>query len=185
MNHPAPTLTPAPAPATMHCTRRRGAVAILGLTLAWSLSGCSTPPAPAPTARFSPAQVTALRGLGFTEVTEGWELNLSGKLLFSFNEEHLDAASTQALGTIADTLLKADLTRLRIEGHTDNVGEADYNLRLSARRAAMVARELSVRGLPPARIESVGQGMRLPVADNATEAGRAQNRRVTILVRGD
>lgn len=169
----------------MVCTRRRGAVAILSLTLAWTLSACSTPPAPAPVARFSPAQVSALRGLGFTEVTEGWELNLTGKLLFSFNDERLDAASTQALANIADTLLKADLTRLRIEGHTDNVGEADYNVRLSTRRAAMVARELAARGLPTARIESIGQGMRLPVADNTTEAGRAQNRRVTILVRGD
>lgn len=169
----------------MVCTRRRGAAAILSLTLAWTLSACSTPPAPAPVARFSPAQVSALRGLGFTEVTEGWELNLTGKLLFPFNDERLDAASTQALANIADTLLKADLTHLRIEGHTDNVGEADYNLRLSTRRAAMVARELAARGLPAARIESIGQGMRLPVADNTTEAGRAQNRRVTILVRGD
>jgi outer membrane protein OmpA-like peptidoglycan-associated protein len=167
---------------------RRHGLGVAVTALALALTGCATPPPPPPPApppRFSAAQVTALRDLGFVEVAEGWELNLAGKVLFSFNEQNLDAGSARAVATIADTLLKADLTRLRIEGHTDNVGEAEYNRRLSMRRAEMVARDLAARGLPMAHMEIRGQGMNLPIADNATEAGRAQNRRVTILVRGD
>jgi outer membrane protein OmpA-like peptidoglycan-associated protein len=172
----------------LSAARRHGLVAAAAASLAF-LVGCASPPPPpppaAPPARFSPAQVGVLRDLGFVEVTGGWELNLAGKVLFSFNGEQLDAASARTVAGIADTLLKADLTRLRVEGHTDNVGEADYNRRLSTRRAEMVARDLAARGLPAAHMEVRGQGMSMPVADNTTEAGRAQNRRVTILVRGD
>mgnify|MGYP000387934597 CR=1 FL=1 len=85
----------------------------------------------------------------------------------------------------ADTLRKEDLTRLRIEGHADNIGGDEYNRRLSTRRAEVVAREFTARGLPAARIEIRGVGSAMPIADNATEAGRTQNRRVVVLVRGD
>lgn len=170
-----------------HPARRRclGAAAALALATTLTLTGCATPPPPAPPARFSPAQVTALRQMGFAEVTEGWELNLAGKVLFSFNDERLGADGLQTVTGIADTLLKEDLTRLRIEGHADNIGGDEYNRRLSTRRAEAVAREFTARGLPAARIEVRGLGAAMPVADNATEAGRTQNRRVVILVRGD
>ncbi|MEX8492362.1 OmpA family protein [Sphaerotilus sp.] len=170
------------------CPARRGslgAAGALALAFALTLTGCATPPPPAPPAHFSPAQVTALRQMGFAEVTEGWELNLAGKVLFSFNDEHLDAAGSRTVHGIAETLLKEGLTSLRIEGHADNVGDADYNRRLSTRRAEVVTREFIAHGMPAARIEARGQGMGLPIADNTTEAGRAQNRRVVILVRGD
>jgi outer membrane protein OmpA-like peptidoglycan-associated protein len=169
-----------------HCTA--GALT-LAFTLA--LTGCATPPPPVPppvavpAARFSPAQVTALRQMGFAEVTEGWELNLAGKVLFSFNDEHLGAEGLRTIAGIADTLIRQDLTRLRIEGHADHIGDAAYNQRLSAKRAEVVAREFTARGLPAARIETRGLGAAMPIADNTTEAGRAQNRRVVILVRGD
>jgi outer membrane protein OmpA-like peptidoglycan-associated protein len=123
--------------------------------------------------------------MGFAEVTEGWELNLAGKVLFSFNDEHLGVDGLRAIVSIADTLLKEDLTHLRIEGHADNIGDAAYNQRLSAKRADVVAREFVARGLPAARTETRGLGSAMPIADNATEAGRMQNRRVVILVRGD
>ena len=173
-------------------TRRRqlGAAGALALALAFTLNltGCATkrpPPQPAPPARFSPAQVTTLQRLGFAEVTEGWELNLAGKVLFSFDDERLGADGLHTIAGIADALLKESLTRLRIEGHADNIGGDEYNRRLSTRRAEVVAREFAARGLPAGRIEVRGVGSAMPVADNATEAGRAQNRRVAILVRGD
>lgn len=151
------------------------------------LAGCATPPPPpAPVApRFTAAQITALRQLGFAEVTEGWELNLAGKVLFAFNDERLGAEGLQTIAGIAETLQREALTRLRIEGHADNIGDAAYNQRLSARRAETVAREFVARGLPAARIEVRGVGSAMPIADNATEAGRAQNRRVVVLVRSD
>jgi outer membrane protein OmpA-like peptidoglycan-associated protein len=158
----------------------------LAMTLVLLLTGCATPPPPAPpAARFSRAQITALRQMGFAEVTEGWELNLAGKVLFSFNDERLGADGLRTVAGIADTLLREELTWLRIEGHADNIGGDEYNRRLSTRRAEVVAREFTARGLPAARIEVRGIGSAMPVADNATEVGRAQNRRVAILVRGD
>jgi OmpA-OmpF porin, OOP family len=77
-------------------------------------------------------------------------------------------------------LLKAnpDIKRLRIEGHTDNRGNADYNLDLSKRRAASVRQWLTDHGIAADRLESEGYGLTRPVATNDTDAGRAQNRRV-------
>ncbi|MDZ7854827.1 OmpA family protein [Sphaerotilus sp.] len=162
----------------------------LGMALAipMGLTGCASQPPPAPAApapRFSPTQVTVLQRLGFAEITEGWELNLAGKVLFGFNDERLGADGLRTIADIAEALLKEDLTRLRIEGHADNIGDEAYNRRLSTRRAEVVAREFATRGLPASRIEVRGIGSAVPVADNTTEAGRAQNRRVTVLVRGD
>jgi outer membrane protein OmpA-like peptidoglycan-associated protein len=170
-------------------TRRQqlGTAGALALAFTLNLAGCATkapPPAP-PQPRFSPAQVATLRQLGFAEVTEGWELNLAGKLLFSFNDERLGADGLRTITDLAAALLKEDLTRLRIEGHADNIGDDAYNRRLSTRRAEVVAREFAARGLPADRIEVRGMGSAVPVADNTTEAGRAQNRRVVILVRSD
>ena len=170
--------------------RRQQLRATGALTLAATLAliGCATrppPPPPATAPRFSPAQVATLRQLGFAEVTEGWELNLAGKVLFSFNDERLGADGLRTIADIATALLKEDLTRLRVEGHADNIGDDAYNRRLSTRRAEAVAREFTGRGLPAERIEVRGMGSAVPVADNATEAGRAQNRRVAILVRSD
>jgi outer membrane protein OmpA-like peptidoglycan-associated protein len=179
---------PMPSPSN---AKRHGLVQLGGLALAGALwlGGCATAPAPAPavspTPRFSSAQVAVLRQLGFAEVTEGWELNLAGKVLFAFNGEHLGTEGQQTIANLADTLRQAALTQLRIEGHADHVGDAAYNQRLSARRAEVVAREFVARGLPVNRIETRGLGASMPIADNTTEAGRTQNRRVVILVRGD
>jgi outer membrane protein OmpA-like peptidoglycan-associated protein len=165
--------------------RQLGAASALALAYTLNLTGCATKPPPTTPPRFSPAQVATLRQLGFAEVTEGWELNLAGKVLFSFNDERLGADGQGTVMGIADALLKENLTRLRIEGHADNIGGDEYNRRLSLRRAEAVAREFAARGLPAARIDVRGLGSAMPVADNATEAGRTQNRRVVILVRGD
>ena len=69
-----------------------------------------------------------------------------------------------------------------IEGHTDSVGGGDYNLGLSQRRADSVKSYLSVQGINPARLSASGMGMGNPVADNATESGRQQNRRVDVII---
>lgn len=168
-------------------TRHHCAAGALALAFTLTLTGCASPPPPVsvPAARFSPGQVAALRQLGFEEVTEGWELNLAGKVLFSFNDERLGAEGLHTIAGIADTLARENLTQLRIEGHADRLGDVAYNQRLSAKRAEVVARAFAARGLPAARMETRGLGAAMPIADNATEAGRMQNRRVVILVRGD
>ncbi len=72
--------------------------------------------------------------------------------------------------------------RIRITGHTDNTASREYNLRLSKGRAEAVKQEMVKRGIDPERIETDGKGMDEPVADNSTEEGRQQNRRVEFVV---
>ena len=72
---------------------------------------------------------------------------------------------------------------MQVIGHTDSTGEAAYNLQLSQRRAQAVANILIAGGVPAQRIAAGGQGETQPVASNDTAAGRAQNRRVEIIIR--
>ncbi len=72
--------------------------------------------------------------------------------------------------------------KLLVSGHTDNVGDANKNVKLSADRAAFVKTILEKRGIPAAQITTEGKGMQVPIADNATADGRAKNRRVTIVL---
>ena len=68
---------------------------------------------------------------------------------------------------------------------TDSIGDAAVNQRLSLRRAEVVAREMETRGFPAAGLQARGLGATRPIADNATEAGRTQNRRVAVIVLSD
>ena len=76
---------------------------------------------------------------------------------------------------------------MRVEGHTDNVGNADYNKKLSGRRAESVMKWLTGHGVDKKRLSSQGYGKDEPIDTNETDAGRANNRRVafTILERDD
>ena len=69
---------------------------------------------------------------------------------------------------------------MAIEGHTDSLGDDEYNQDLSERRAQSVVDFLTDAGVDPSRLQAVGYGESDPVADNATEAGRRENRRVKI-----
>ena len=73
-------------------------------------------------------------------------------------------------------------TTITVAGHTDNTGNDRINNPLSENRARSVASYLTGRGVAASRISTVGYGSRSPVADNSTESGRAQNRRVEILI---
>ena len=74
---------------------------------------------------------------------------------------------------------------MTIEGHTDSTGKHDYNVALSNRRANAVRSYLASKGVASSRIQARGLGPDFPVATNATEAGRQQNRRVEVLVQND
>jgi outer membrane protein OmpA-like peptidoglycan-associated protein len=100
---------------------------------------------------------------------------------FGINEASLRPESTPVLNQLVELLEDhADLTRVVIEGHTDNAGDDAYNQSLSERRAAAVKAYLVGNGLASERIDAVGLGETQPVADNATEAGRQENRRVVV-----
>lgn len=71
-----------------------------------------------------------------------------------------------------------EIKKVHVEGHTDNVGNADKNKKLSSDRAASVVKWLTAHGVDKARLESAGFGQERPIADNKTEDGRRANRRV-------
>lgn len=156
------------------------------LLMTAALCACQTPPTPVtPVSNAAEARVVTLKKLGFVSQADGWELSLGVKLLFDTDVDQLTAEGRDALLSMARTLREVGIDRIQVEGHTDNVGDARYNKRLSLRRAESVARELIQAGMPARSIDRLGFGFDKPVADNATADGRAQNRRVVITVRAD
>jgi OmpA-OmpF porin, OOP family len=96
------------------------------------------------------------------------------------NSLPVDAAFTNYIEEANTYLQNNPGKQLQVTGYTDNVGDAEKNMQLSASRAAFVKAELVKKGIAANRIESSGKGMNDPVADNNTAEGRATNRRVTI-----
>jgi len=97
---------------------------------------------------------------------------------FDFGKDTIRASSTDVLDEAAAAMTEFALVKVRIVGHTDNVGDAAANLELSKRRAMAVKKYLTDKGIDAGRIEADGQGDTNPVATNETEAGRATNRRI-------
>jgi len=103
-------------------------------------------------------------------------------VLFDTGSARIRPESTPTLRDIADALRQHGDLRLRIEGHTDSVGDAGANQRLSEGRAqAVVAYLVEREGIAANRLEAAGMGEEQPVADNATPEGRQQNRRVELV----
>jgi len=103
-------------------------------------------------------------------------------LFFANNSTRILAESEEALNDLKTFLTENPQLRIRIVGHTDNVGSDQFNLKLSEGRAASVKEALVKRGVAPERIETLGMGKRQPIASNDTEEGRAQNRRVEFVI---
>ena len=105
-------------------------------------------------------------------------------VLFEFNSDQLQEEAKASLQLLVDYLKRPPgFTTLTIEGHTDSVGSAAYNLDLSQRRANTVRKTLVSMGLPTAKVKSAGFGESRPIADNGNFQGRAMNRRVEFKVR--
>ena len=111
---------------------------------------------------------------------------LAGGSNFATNSAQLTIAGRNALNRLASDLLRDRVVihNISIVGHTDSVGSNAANLRLSQQRATTVAGYLSSRGLNRNIMTVLGRGESQPVANNATAAGRAQNRRVNLVVKG-
>lgn len=105
-----------------------------------------------------------------------------GDVLFAFDSAKLTPAAEATLDTVVEKLRGADVLSIRVDGHTDSVGSDAYNQGLSERRAASVVDYLISQGVPAEKLTSQGLGESKPMADNGTDAGRAQNRRVEIHV---
>ena len=102
-------------------------------------------------------------------------------ITFATGQATITAASDQVLNDVLAVLTANADWRLRIEGHTDNVGDKAANLKLSNARATAVAAWLAGKGIDGARVSVAGLGDTQPVADNATEDGRGRNRRVVLI----
>lgn len=122
---------------------------------------------------------------GVTVVKNGnaINVNLPESILFATDSAAVSGQGVNDLYSIARNLNAYPNTRVEVIGHTDNTGVAAYNQDLSERRARAVAGILSAGGVQTGRIAAAGRGMTMPIASNATPQGRAQNRRVEVIIR--
>lgn len=127
-------------------------------------------------------QVKVLKQEGFTQTEEGWSLGLPEQLLFNFNEPQIRENHVAELQRLATQLQKYNLNKVKITGHTDNVGNPEYNLKLSEERARNVAQIFQNSGFDPKNIQASGKGSSQPVEANDTEEQRATNRRVAVII---
>ena len=113
------------------------------------------------------------------------KLVMPENVTFATNSATLSANARDALTAASKTLVQYPDTTLTINGHTDNTGSDAINDPLSRNRAQSVASFLQSQGVAGSRLTTAGHGSRQPVASNATPEGRAQNRRVEILINPD
>ncbi|MGQ7844719.1 OmpA family protein [Granulosicoccus sp. 3-233] len=104
----------------------------------------------------------------------------TSSVAFQQGSNTVTPGSDIALNQVAELLRSNPEKRLRIEGHTDNTGPDSVNLRLSQERAEAVVRYLEARNVSPNQLIAKGYGATQPIADNASETGRARNRRIEI-----
>jgi outer membrane protein OmpA-like peptidoglycan-associated protein len=109
-------------------------------------------------------------------------LDMPGGVTFGFDSSDLNSQFHPVLDKVSSTLAEYDKTVIEVAGHTDNVGSDAYNQQLSERRANSVASYLSSHGVMRTRMVTIGAGEGHPVANNETDDGRAQNRRVEITI---
>jgi len=123
-----------------------------------------------------------LPGATVSRVGEGIAVTFPEGTLFGFNSDQLQPAARDNMRRFAASLQKYPNTRTLIVGHTDSDGSAAYNLDLSDRRALSAASFIAAEGVDRARITTAGRGEAEPIATNATDAGRQQNRRVEVAI---
>ncbi|MGR3502346.1 OmpA family protein [Pseudaestuariivita sp.] len=125
-----------------------------------------------------------LEGTDATIVNTGDRLvvTMPNDILFATDSASLRSDLERDLRTVAGNLLAYPDTTIQVVGHTDDTGSEQYNYDLSQRRAAAVADVLIGSGVPASRIRTFGRGEDQPIASNATAAGKAQNRRVEIVI---
>jgi OOP family OmpA-OmpF porin len=135
----------------------------------------ATTPPPAPVAPAPPAPAA-------TVVTKGDSVQIPGEIEFDTGSANFKAgggsdAVVEQLVAYLNEPGNKKITKLRIEGHTDNTGTADGNLTLSGQRALTVKNAAVAKGIKKERLLAVGFGQTKPIGDNTTDAGRAKNRR--------
>lgn len=130
------------------------------------------------------AELEKIEGAQVEKINDGEAIKVTFEsgILFATNSSTLNTQSRESLNKFATSLLNNPDTDVKIYGHTDSTGSDAINNPLSERRAESVYNYLVSRGVAGTRIVSQGYGSSQPVADNASVAGRAQNRRVEVFI---
>ncbi len=118
------------------------------------------------------------------ETARGLVVNMSD-VLFDFNKYTLKSEAREKLAKVSGILLSYPDLKLQVEGYTDNIGSDEYNQKLSEERAGAVRDYLTSQSVSLTNITASGYGKSDPIADNSTSQGRAQNRRVQLVVSGN
>jgi outer membrane protein OmpA-like peptidoglycan-associated protein len=118
------------------------------------------------------------------ETARGLIVNMSD-VLFDFNKYTLKPEAREKLAKVSGILLAYPGLKLQVEGYTDNIGSDEYNQKLSEQRASGVREYLVSQSVKDGNVTATGYGKSDPIADNSTSAGRAENRRVQLVVSGD
>ncbi|WP_305813159.1 OmpA family protein [Photobacterium leiognathi] len=127
-------------------------------------------------------QQLASSGISVTRDGNNIILNMPNEITFGFDQANLNDRAMNALHNVALVAKEYEKTQLNVLGFTDSKGAASYNLRLSQVRADAVGNYLIRQGVNANRVISQGRGEANPIASNSTENGRAQNRRVEIIL---
>lgn len=133
--------------------------------------------------RTAESQAALAKLAAVKEEARGLVITLSGSVLFRSDAADLLPEARGRLDQVADALLQTKERTLVVEGHTDAQGSAQHNLELSQRRAESVRQYLASRGYPADKMSANGLGSQRSIADNKTAEGRANNRRVEIVVK--
>ncbi len=130
-------------------------------------------------------ELDAAMGDSITVTNQGDQLlvNFPQDILFAVNSATVGAGARGDLQALAANLQRYPDTNVTVIGHTDNTGSAGFNFELSNRRAGSVAGILVDSGVAGGRITAIGRGEDAPIASNLTPEGRAQNRRVEVIIR--
>jgi outer membrane protein OmpA-like peptidoglycan-associated protein len=125
-----------------------------------------------------------MEGTGVDVYREGDTIRLQApdNITFDINRAEVKSQFRPVLDQLGRSIQQFPGTLVQVEGHTDSTGSVSYNQTLSENRAASVRSYLIQRGVDRERMYAVGYGVTRPIADNSTPAGRAQNRRVEILI---
>ncbi|MEO1702226.1 MAG: OmpA family protein [Pseudomonadota bacterium] len=121
-------------------------------------------------------------GVSVTRVGDRIILNMPSNITFPVDQDQVLPAFFPTLDSVVLVLNRYNQTIIDVYGHTDSTGDEGYNLGLSQRRATSVSGYLTSKGVDGRRLLVTGFGETRPIADNGTEAGRAQNRRVEIQI---
>lgn len=127
-------------------------------------------------------QQLASTGVSVTRNGDNIILNMPNEVTFGVDQTELSDGAKRVLNSVAVVAKEYSKTQLNVLGYTDSSGSDSYNLRLSQVRASEVGNYLMSKGVASARVKSKGMGEASPIASNANANGRAQNRRVEIVL---